>query len=89
MKTLYAARSAWLSAGAETPFLRVTARIPEFLDDLPGRRCRKERAGRLFEFFPQHEGEFGFAGLGRIVEGRGFAATFGGAEEESLLGILG
>ena len=43
----------------------------------------------LISFFSQGEGEFGFAGFGGVVEGGGFAIAFGGAEEESLLGIIG
>jgi len=40
-------------------------------------------------FFPQDDGELGFAGGGGIDEGGGSAVGFGGFEEESTLGALG
>lgn len=40
-------------------------------------------------FFPQNDGELGFAGFGGIVEGGTLAVTFGGAEEEALFGGFG
>jgi hypothetical protein len=40
-------------------------------------------------FLSQDDGELGFAGFGRIVEGGAFAIGFRGAEEKSLFGIFG
>ena len=37
----------------------------------------------------QDDGELSFAGLARIVEGRAFAAAFGGKEKEALLAATG
>ena len=43
----------------------------------------------LLRFFLKLDGEVGLAGFGGVDEGGAFAAAFGGAEEQALLGAVG